>query len=217
MGRVNQTGTYGCYPRGYYFRLASTGAWGLYYVNGASGDGTSLASGTATLTGTNTWHNVKLQMNGSTLTGFIENKQVTTVTNSSSGNGVAGLCTGSTNNTRNTACFDNLIINTVNGAAPTPTVFAQDATPPYAFSTAIIGKGAQAKVTHLMIASTSYKVVGGQFMVPEEFAGKTVIASVYDLKGKLLQKVTTKNAIINLRKNFSASNEVFVVKLKALD
>lgn len=215
MGRVNKTGTYGCYPTGYYLRLASTGAWGLYFVSGAAGDGTSLASGTATLTGT--WHNVKLRMTGTTLTGLIENTQVCSVTNSSSGNGVAGLCTGNTNNTRNTAYFDNLIINTVNGAAPTPTVFVQDATPPYAFGTAIIGKNAQPKVTLWMPSSTSYKVVGGKFMVPEEFAGKTVIASVYDLKGKLLQKVTTKNSIINLRKNYSASNEVFVVKLKALD
>ena len=215
MGRVNKTGTYGCYPTGYYLRLASTGAWGLYFVSGAAGDGTSLASGTATLTGT--WHNVKLRMTGTTLTGLIENTQVCSVTNSSSGNGVAGLCTGNTNNTRNTAYFDNLIINTVNGAAPTPTVFAQDATPPYAFGTAIIGKNAQPKVTPWMSSSTSYKVVGGKFMVPEEFAGKTVSATVYDLKGKLLQRVTTKNSIINLRKNLGAANEVFVVKLKALD
>jgi galactosylceramidase len=215
MGRVNQTGTYGCYPRGYYFHLASNGAWGLYFANSAAGDGTLLATGTATLTGT--WHNVKLQMNGTTLTGLIENTQVCSVTNSQSSNGVAGLCTGSTNNARNTACFDNLIINTVNGATPSPTVFAQDSTPPYAFGTVAIGKSAQPMAARIVFGSTSYKAMGGQFKVPEEFAGKTVLAAVYDLKGKLLQNVTTKSSWINLRKNFNKSNEIFIVKLKTLD
>jgi galactosylceramidase len=213
MGRVNQTGTYGCYPRGYYFHLASNGAWGLYYANGAAGDGTSLATGTATLTGT--WHNVKLQMSGSTLTGLIENKQVCSVTNSSSGNGVAGLCTGSTNGSRNTACFDNLIINTVNGATPTPTVFAQDATPPYSFLP--VGVAAHPMQVTMAPAQTSYKIVGNQFVMPKEFSGKTVSASVYNLEGKLVQKMTVKGAAMNLRNNYGWSNEVFIVKLKTID
>jgi Glycosyl hydrolase family 59. len=212
MGRVNQTGTYGCYPRGYYFHLASTGAWGLYYVNGAAGDGTSLASGTATLTGTE-WHNVKLQLNGSTLTGFIEGKQVTTVTNSSSGAGVAGLCTGSTNGSRNTACFDNLIINTVNGATPTPTVFSQDATPPYSFLP--VGVATHPTQVSMAPAQTSYKVVGGQFVMPKEFAGKNV--AVYDLKGKLLQKVLSRDAVVNLRKVYGISSQAYIVKLKVIE
>jgi galactosylceramidase len=212
MGRVNQTGTYGCYPRGYYFHLASNGAWGLYYANGAAGDGTSLATGTATLTGT--WHNVKLQMSGSTLTGLIENKQVCSVTNSSSGNGVAGLCTGSTNGSRNTACFDNLIINTVNGATPTPTVFSQDATPPYSFIT--VGVADHPVKASMTPSLTSYKVVGGQFVMPKEFSGKTVSASVYNLEGKLTQKMIVKGAAINLH-NYGMSSEVSIVKLKAID
>jgi len=215
MGRVNQTGTYGCYPRGYYFKLSSNGAWGLYYVNGAAGDGTSLATGTATLTGTNTWHNVKLQLNGTTLTGFIENKQVTSVQSSSSTYGVAGLCTGSTNDTRNTACFDNLLINTVNGAVPSPTTFVQDATPPYAFSTAI----SSSHVSQPIMAQTpsSYKVVGGEFIVPKEFEGKTFSANVYNVEGRLMQKTITRNAVIKLGNNFGRTDEVFIVKLKAID
>jgi galactosylceramidase len=214
MGRVNQTGTYGCYPRGYYFRLSSTGAWGLYYANGAAGDGTSLATGTATLTGTG-WHNVKLQMSGSTLTGLIENKQVCSVTNSSSSNGVAGLCTGNTSGGRNTAYFDNLIINTVNGAAPTPTVFPQDANPPYAFSTPISSN--QSIQGRMVSALSSYKVVGSQFLVPKEFEGKNLSASVYNVEGKLLQKTVIKNAVIKLGNNFGRTDEVFIVKLKAID
>jgi hypothetical protein len=214
MGRVNQTGTYGCYPRGYYFHLASNGAWGLYYANGAAGDGTSLATGTATLTGTG-WHNVKLQMNGTTLTGLIENTQVCSVTNSQSGNGVAGLCTGSTNNTRNTACFDNLIINTVSGAAPTPTVFAQDATPPYSFITVgVVDHPVKASMTP--IRTSSFKVVGNQFMIPKEFSGKTVAASVYDLQGRLLEKVMTKTAAINLGNSFNKASEVLIVKFNVV-
>jgi galactosylceramidase len=213
MGRVNQTGTYGCYPRGYYFHLASNGAWGLYYANGAAGDGTSLATGTATLTGTG-WHNVKLQMTGTTLTGLIENTQVCNVTNSQSGNGVAGLCTGSTNNARNTACFDNLIINTVSGATPTPTVFSQDATPPYSPSTIVAG---QPISSHAVPAPLLYKVVGGQCAIPKEFSGKDFVASVYDLKGRLMKKVITKTSAINLGNSFNKASEVLIVKLKAVN
>jgi galactosylceramidase len=224
MGRVNQTGTYGCYPRGYYFHLASNGAWGLYYANAASGDGTSLATGTATLTGTG-WHNVKLQMSGSTLTGFIENKQVCNVTNSQSGNGVAGLCAGSasptspasTNPPRNTACFDNLIINTVNGATPTPTDFStHDANPPYSFSTQprSLVEPLHERIT---TALTSYKAFGNHFVIPKEFAGKNIAATVYDLKGKLVKKTIIKTSSIDLGTNFNRPNEVFIVKLKVLE
>ena len=215
MGRVNQTGTYGCYPRGYYLRLASTGAWGLYYVAGAAGDGTALATGTVTLTGT--WHNVKLQMNGTTLTCFIQNVQVTNpgITNGSSGNGVAGLCTGSTNNTRNSAYFDNLIINTVNGPTPQPTVFAQDSTPPYGPSTGVENTKTAAAV--MVPALTSFKVVGERFVIPQELAGKNVAVAVYDLKGKLLQKVTTRDAVIDLRKGHGKSSETYIVNLKVAE
>ena len=215
MGRVNQTGTYGCFPRGYYLRLSSTGAWNLGYANGAAGDGSSLASGTATLTGTG-WHNVKLQMSGSTLTCFIENKQVTNpaVSNGSSGNGVAGLYAGTTNGGRNTACFDNLIINAVNGATPAPTVFAQDATPPYAATTIVAG---QPIPSHAVPVPLSYKVVSGQFVMPKEFAGKNVAALVYDLKGRLMKKVITTTAAINLGNSFNKANEVFIVKLNVVN
>jgi hypothetical protein len=39
--------------------------------------------------------------------------------------------TGGENNARNTALFDNLIVNAVGGPKPRPTVFAQDASPLY--------------------------------------------------------------------------------------
>lgn len=222
MGRVNQTGTYGCYPRGYYLRLSPTGSWGLYFVNGAAGDGTTLASGTVTLTGSNTWHNVKLQMNSSSLTCYIENKPVTNpaITNSSSTYGVAGLCTGSatpTNSpTRNTAYFDNLIIDKVGGTAGLlPTTFPQDATPPYAFGTVVAAS--QPLQARMISGPSSYKMVGNQFMVPKEFAGKEVAASVYNVEGKLMQRTTTKSQVIKIGNNFGKTNEVFIVKLKSID
>jgi galactosylceramidase len=218
MGRVNYVGDgYHAYPKGYYLKLSSNGAWALMMASSTSSStaGSSLASGTATLTGS--WHNVKLQFSGSTITGYIENKSVCTSPNASFAKGMAALATGDPSGSRTSAYFDNLIINTVNGPAPTPTDFAhQDSFPPYS---GIVGvnKISQPLAPHLTLASTFYKVIGGQFVVPKEFAGKTIAANVYDLKGKLVQRATTKNDAINLRSDFGKSNEVFIVKLKALD
>jgi hypothetical protein len=43
---------------------------------------------------------------------------------------MAGLVTGDSK-TRNTACFDNLLINAVGAPTPKPTVFARNFTPIY--------------------------------------------------------------------------------------
>jgi hypothetical protein len=43
---------------------------------------------------------------------------------------MAGLVTGD-EKTRNTACFDNLLINAVGASTPKPTVFAKNQTPIY--------------------------------------------------------------------------------------
>jgi hypothetical protein len=43
---------------------------------------------------------------------------------------MAGFVTGDLK-TRNTACFDNLLINAVGAATPPPTVFAKNQTPIY--------------------------------------------------------------------------------------
>ena len=118
-------------PKGYYLRLAPDGAWGFYaMVGGSKGDGNLLNRGQVVLSSSQ-WHNLKLQFNGSTISGFIENKRVFSTTNSSYSSGMAGLVTAGPNGVRCTALFDNLIINTLNGPKPRPTVFSQDATPPY--------------------------------------------------------------------------------------
>ena len=111
----------------YYLRLNPAGAWGLYATT-SSGLGNVLASGQVTLV--NTWHNLKLRFSGTTITGFVEGNQVCNITNSTYANGMVGFITGDLTN-YNTAMFDNLLVNTVGGATPQPTVFAQDATPAY--------------------------------------------------------------------------------------
>jgi galactosylceramidase len=140
MARLNSVGTgYGCVPRGYYLRLAADGTCSLFLAgqSGARGagaqpaEGMQLATGTAANMAGNPWHNLKLQLSGPTLTGFVDGVQVLSATNSASAKGMAGLCAGSDPNTRNTALFDNLLINAVGAPAPKPTVFAESQTPIY--------------------------------------------------------------------------------------
>jgi len=74
---------------------------------------------------------LKLQFSGTNLTACVDGKPVLSVGDGTYPRGLAGLVTGGEGDTRNTALFDNLIINTVNGVKPEPTVFPQDATPMY--------------------------------------------------------------------------------------
>ena len=135
MGRVSNTGSgYGCTPKGYYLRLAKDGTCALCVVNQGGGRGapaTQIAAGKAVNVGGKQWHNLKLQMSGSTLKGFVNEKEVLSANNNALGGGMAGLVTGGEGNTRNTALFGNLIVNTVNGHEPKPTEFPQDASPIY--------------------------------------------------------------------------------------
>ena len=153
MGRVNNVGDgYGCAPKGYYLRLSADGTCNLVTVNGKAGEvelgdkenqarllaaGNSgekgekqMAAGTAANVAGNQWHNVKLQFSGSTITGFVDGAPVLSVTNTLYSRGMAGLITGDTGN-RNTAFFDNLLINAVGAATPKPTVFAKNQSPIY--------------------------------------------------------------------------------------
>jgi hypothetical protein len=76
------------------------------------------------------WHNVKLQFAGTSIAGFVDGVQVLTVTNSLHSHGMAGLVTGDCI-TRNSACFDNLLIKAVGAETPKPTVFATMQVPIY--------------------------------------------------------------------------------------
>ena len=151
MGRVNNVGDgYGCAPKGYYLRLAADGTCTLVTINGKAGEaelgdkehqeqlraaGNSgekgekqMAAGTASNVAGNQWHNVKLQFSGDIITGFVDGAQVLSVTNNLFSRGMAGLVTGDFK-TRNTACFDNLLINAVGAATPRPTVFTKSQSP----------------------------------------------------------------------------------------
>ena len=89
-----------------------------------------MGAGTAKNFDAKQWHNVELQFVGTTITGFVDGAQVLTATNNAFSHGMADLVTGDSL-TRNTACFDNLLINTVGAATPKPTVFAKQQLPIY--------------------------------------------------------------------------------------
>ncbi len=153
MGRVNNVGDgYGCVPKGYYLRLAADGTCALVAINGKAGaedlgdkehQAALLAAGHSGERGEkqmavgivkniapNQWHNVKLQFSGEHITGFVDGLPILSATNSLFSHGMAGLVT-SDHQTRNTACFDNLLINAVGAATPKPTEFAPTQTPIY--------------------------------------------------------------------------------------
>jgi galactosylceramidase len=132
MGRVSGVGTgYGTGFKAYYLTLDTTGAWGFYDGTGANTSNTketstSLASGKATLAA-GSWHNLKLVFSGTSIKGLIDATQVFSITDGTYASGSVGLGTESNGGTYTTAYFDNLIVNTVGGALPPPTVFLQDA------------------------------------------------------------------------------------------
>jgi galactosylceramidase len=126
MGRINSVGTgYGTVPSAYYLTLDTTGAWTFNTSSNSAGKSTQLSSGTATLAA-GTWHNMKLVFQGTSIKGLIDATQVFSITDTTYNGGPVGLGTQSNGGAYTTAFFDNLIVNTVGGATPTPTVFVQD-------------------------------------------------------------------------------------------
>ena len=120
MGRVNSTGDgYGNTPNGYYMTLSPTGAW-TFNRSAFNGGTTAISNGQATLA-TGPWHNLQLVFQGTTIKGLVDTTQVFSVTDTTYGKGNVGLATLA----GTTAQFD-LIVNTVGGATPNPTVFVQD-------------------------------------------------------------------------------------------
>jgi hypothetical protein len=69
---------------------------------------------------------VKLVFSGTSIQGLVDGTQVFSVTNATYARGSVGLGTAA----KTTALFDNLIVNTVGGAKPAPTVFPQDGQSP---------------------------------------------------------------------------------------
>jgi len=134
MGRVNATGNgWDGDPNGYYARLNADGTCALYIANQRL-KGTrdqQLAENAVTGWKAGGWHNVKLRFEGPKLTVLVDGVAVVSAEDGTFPRGMAGLITGDAGDARNTALFDNLLINRVNGGAVKPTVFAQDAYPIY--------------------------------------------------------------------------------------
>ena len=79
----------------------------------------------------NQWHNVKLQFSGEIITGFVDGVQALSATNSLFAKGMAGLAAGTDPRSRNSAYFDNLLINRVGEPAPKPAAFLTGQQPMY--------------------------------------------------------------------------------------
>lgn len=90
LGRVGTQATNNQGLNAYHLRLSDTGAWSLLKTN-TSWTWTTLASGTVTAPGTNTWHNLALTFQGATITAKIDGVTVGTVSDSSYGGGQIGL------------------------------------------------------------------------------------------------------------------------------
>ncbi|MER5640753.1 ricin-type beta-trefoil lectin domain protein [Kitasatospora sp. NPDC002227] len=105
LGRVNQQGRNDNGLNAYHLRLSDTGAWSILKSD-LSWNFTTLAAGTVTAPGLNTWHRLALTMQGSTLTAAIDGQSVGAVTDHSFTSGMAGLAlTG-----YRTQQFDNLAL-----------------------------------------------------------------------------------------------------------
>jgi hypothetical protein len=105
----------------YYLQLSNTGAWSIVR-NSTSGTLTTLASGTVTAPGLDTWHNLALTFNGSSITAAIDGKTVGSVTDSTYTSGMIGLGTSG----YQTDQFDNLSVTPVSGTASGPIVAGND-------------------------------------------------------------------------------------------
>jgi hypothetical protein len=103
----------------YYLQLSNTGAWSVIR-NSTSGTRTTLASGTVTAPGLNTWQHLALTFNGHTISAAINGTTVTTVTDSAYASGMIGFGT----NGYQTDQFGNLSVTLVGSATPTGEIVA---------------------------------------------------------------------------------------------
>jgi len=116
MGRAN-TQSYGGAGglNAYHLRVSDNGSWSIISSNTGNNNST-IAGGTTTALGTNSWHTLSLGFSGSTITAGIDGKTVGTANNSSYGAGQAGYATSQ----GETAQFDNLSISPGAGGPPPP-------------------------------------------------------------------------------------------------
>ena len=105
----------------YYLQLSNTGAWSIVR-NSTSGTLTTLASGTVTAPGLDTWQQLELTFNGDTISAAINGTTVGSVTDSTYASGMIGLGTSG----YQTDQFSDLSTTQVGSATPTGEVIAGD-------------------------------------------------------------------------------------------
>jgi hypothetical protein len=102
-----RAGTQGHNPgqlNAYFLRVTDKGGWSI--LKSTQTSPTTLASGTATALGVNTWHTLALTFKGTTISGSIDGRTVGSVTDSSYAAGQVGIATSQTINVQ----FDNLAV-----------------------------------------------------------------------------------------------------------
>jgi O-glycosyl hydrolase len=95
----------------YYLQVGDTGSWSIM-KNTQSGVRTTLASGSTTALGANTWHHLSLAFAGSTITAALDGRTLGSATDSAYRNGMVGLGV----NGYQTDEFDNLSVTPAAGA-----------------------------------------------------------------------------------------------------
>jgi len=134
MGRISGTGSgWGCNPKGYYARLAQDGTVSIWVANSSQNGepGKQLASGKLADFKAEKWHNLKLRFSGTKISVLVDDAEVVTATDGTYASGMAGLVSGGEKNTRNTALFDDMVINAVGASTPDPTILSQAVIPMY--------------------------------------------------------------------------------------
>jgi len=107
----------------YYLQLGNTGAWSVAR-NSTSGTVTTLASGTVTAPGLNTWQQLSLTFNGHTITAAINGTTVATITDSAYASGMTGFGTSG----YQTDQFSDLSVTPVGSSTPAGEIVAGDDT-----------------------------------------------------------------------------------------
>ena len=115
LGRANTQQRPQSHMNAYYFRIRDTGQWWIekMYTDGSNH---TLATGTTTALGTNTWHKLSFTFQGTQISASVDGNQVGSVTDSSFLSGQAGLGIQG----YRTDQFDNLSITPGTGTAQPP-------------------------------------------------------------------------------------------------
>jgi hypothetical protein len=114
FGRANTQSRPQSHQNAYLFRVSDTGAWSIVRSS-TSGTNTTLAGGTRTALGTNTWHTLAMTLQGSTISVAVDGVTAGSATDSAYQTGQIGLGVVG----YQTDQFDNLSVTPGTGGGPT--------------------------------------------------------------------------------------------------